>query len=671
MTRSLAPLSAALALVALVTFPLVVLALVVVALVGAALLVDDAPLVSHVLGWLAVPLLVALVAAVVAAVRARPAPSRAPELLRDEHPALWAELDAVATATGTSAPDRVVVDLDVNASVREVGGRRELALGLPLLAGLTRGELRSVLAHELGHLVAGDTRTTLAAHRAGTVLEEVMAEVSAPVRLLLLPYAAVYAALSTVATRQQELRADELSARVAGAETAVSALRRLVALDLAWERYVEDYLVLSAPARRRPHVVAGFSALLREDAEELGEAVEAVLVQERRGSLLDSHPPLARRSAHLRATPAPVTAAGADDRAPALDLLGGSRAVLLLEEQLLADGPVPAADPLADWDELVDAAWRAGVERDHAALVRAGERTGLAPSGTPAALLDAVGRGHGLRLVAEAEPAARGDDRWEVLEVLLLALAATVLIECGRARAEVSWTGPWRVRALGADGAPAGELDLDALVQPVLDDPLPGAAALRRALVALGGDLDARAGRQVRALRPEVAGALVQLAAGRRRVDALVALDGLLVVPSRRHPWWARLVGPVAARRGRAGAAALLDADVDDLVAGGARWVPFEEVEASCLGIRPWGWTATVDLVGGERLRLRTTQETEEAGDAHEALGGLLAAHPRRRASAPDHRAGDRPATGHREAAPATSGHLVEDASGDGVREPA
>ena len=674
MTRSLAPVSAALALVALVTFPLVVLALVAGAVVLAVLLVDDAPLASKVLGWVAVPLLVALVGAVVEAVRARPAPAEGPELHRADHPALWAELDAVAAAAGTSAPDRVVVDLDVNASVQEVGGRRELVLGLPLLAGLDRGQLRSVLAHELGHLVAGHTRTTrttLAAHRAGTVLEAVMAEVSTPVRLVLLPFAALYAALSTAATREQELQADELSARVAGAETAVSALRRVVALDVAWEHYVEDYLVLSAPARRRPQVVAGFTALLLQDGQQLGEAVDAVLAQVRRGSLLDSHPPFARRAAYLRAAAVPEPAAGADDRAPALDLLGGGpSAAPRLEEQLVAGTIVPAADPVADWDELVDAAWRVGVEEDSAALVRAGERTGLARPGTPALLLEAVAQGHGLRLAAEAEPSARGEERREVLQELLVALAAQVLVDGGRVRAEVSWTGPWRVRSLDADGTPSRELDLDALVEPVLADPLAGTAALTRTLVALGGDLSTRVERPARALRPEVTGALVQLASGRRRVDALVALDGLLVVPSRRHPWWARLVGPVAARRSRDAARALLDADVDALVAGGARWVASEEVEAASLGIRPWGWTVTLDLVGGERLKVRTTQETEEAGDPDVGLGALLAAHPRRRRSAPDHRAGDsRP--GDRRPADGPDPRRAEDASGDEVREPA
>ncbi|WP_298990303.1 M48 family metallopeptidase [uncultured Pseudokineococcus sp.] len=659
MSKHLAAVSAAVALVALVAFPLVVVAMVVALVAGAVLLTGEVPVVPQALGWTAFSLGAALVVAALAAVRARPAPAEGPELTRAEHPALLAQVDEVAAALGTAPPDRVVVDLDVNASVVEVAGRREMVLGLPLLAGLSRAELRAVVAHELGHLEAGHTRatrSTRAAHRAATLLDGVLDEVPLPVRLLLLPHALLYALLASPATRAQELAADELSVRAVGAEASVSALRRGVALDLAWDRYVEDYLPLSVPARRRPELVAGFTALLRDDATALEEATRAVLATGARTPLLDTHPSLDRRTAHLRSTALAAPAPREGDDEPALSLLGGADALTALEAALLEGTPVHADDPVADWDELVDAAWRATVAEDADALVRAGGRSGLTVTGTPAAVLDAVAAGHGLRLAAAVEPRARGDERWEVLRVHLVGLASQVLADAGRARAEVCWTGEWQVREVDPEGRSGGLLDLDALVEPVLRDPAAGTAQLVRSLTARGGDLTAAARRPVQALRPQVVGALSQLSAGRRRrCDAVVALDGLVLLPSPRLPWWAGLLEPVAARRVRARAEALLDAEATALVAEGGRWVPAADVRTASLGLRPWGWTLRLELEDGESLTVRTTQRTEDAGDAHEGLAALVATRSSKTPGAPDHRAGDLP-----ELPPADGGAVPE-----------
>ncbi|MEJ5914955.1 M48 family metallopeptidase [Pseudokineococcus sp. 1T1Z-3] len=657
----LVPVSAALALVALVAFPLVVLVLAAGMTVAAVSLSGDVPVVPQVLGWGAVALVVALVGAVVAAVRARPAPAAGPELTRADHPALWAEVDAVAAAAGTSSPDRVVVDLQVNASVAEVAGWREVVVGLPLLVGLRRDELRSVLAHEVGHVLGGDTAATgvrRAAFRASALLGSALDEVGTPVRLLLLPYVLTYEALAHVATREQELRADELAATVAGPDVVAAALRRAPALVMAWEHYCESYLGLGVPARRRPRLAEGFAALLREDAPALEEAVADEVAREGRGSLLsigallDSHPSTSSRVEHLRRLDVPIPHAGPGDDEAALSLLGGGEAALAdLEARLLEGTPLRGEDPLASWDEVVDAAWRVEVADVHADLVRAGQRTGLAPGGSPAELLDAVAAGHGLRLVGAVQRGLSEEDRWQALHELLAGLAGSVLATAGRARAEVCWTGPWRVRALAADGTPGAELDLEALVVPVLEDPARGAAALSRTLVGLGGELSStvpslttssEAAGGVPDLRLDVAGVVVAMSPARGvRRDVVVAREGLLLVPSAPLPWWSRLLEPVAARRCRARAEELALGEPATLLAEGGRWLPVEQVRYASTHIRPWGFTLRLDLADGERLSLRTTGRTEEVGDAVEQLGLLAATHPRRLDDAPDHRAGD------------------------------
>ncbi|MCZ9338236.1 M48 family metallopeptidase, partial [Streptomyces sp. TRM76130] len=82
-----------------------------------------------------------------------------------DEPALWRTVRELADQVGTRAPSRIALTPDVNAAVSEdarllglLPGPRRLYLGVPLLQGLTEAQLRSVLAHELGHYSNADTR---------------------------------------------------------------------------------------------------------------------------------------------------------------------------------------------------------------------------------------------------------------------------------------------------------------------------------------------------------------------------------------------------------------------------------------------------------------------------------------------------------------------------------
>lgn len=87
-----------------------------------------------------------------------------PEITEDEQPALFAEIRAIAAATGQQMPVHVYVVAEVNAFVAQRGGlmgfgsRRVMGIGTPLLRVLQVDELRAVLAHEMGHFYGGDTR---------------------------------------------------------------------------------------------------------------------------------------------------------------------------------------------------------------------------------------------------------------------------------------------------------------------------------------------------------------------------------------------------------------------------------------------------------------------------------------------------------------------------------
>src|SRR5262249_24416072 len=87
-----------------------------------------------------------------------------PEVVEARHPRLFAEIRAIAAASGQRMPAHVYLFSDVNAFVTQRGGimgigsRRVMGIGLPLLRTLQVDELRAVLAHEMGHFYGGDTR---------------------------------------------------------------------------------------------------------------------------------------------------------------------------------------------------------------------------------------------------------------------------------------------------------------------------------------------------------------------------------------------------------------------------------------------------------------------------------------------------------------------------------
>ncbi|HMF13256.1 MAG TPA: M48 family metalloprotease [Gemmataceae bacterium] len=72
---------------------------------------------------------------------------------------LYELVEKVASARESPAPHLVRLEVDANAGAyEERNGRRVLVLGCPLLMLLSENALSGVIAHELGHFAAGDTR---------------------------------------------------------------------------------------------------------------------------------------------------------------------------------------------------------------------------------------------------------------------------------------------------------------------------------------------------------------------------------------------------------------------------------------------------------------------------------------------------------------------------------
>ena len=643
-TRVLAAASLAyLALLPVLVLGLVVAVTLLVVAVGSA----HALLAVKIGGFLLVPLVVGIWRAVAQARRARSEPTAGVELTRSEHPRLWAEIDELAASVVTAAPVRAVVTPDVNAAVTEATGRRELVLGLPLLTGLTRPELRSVLAHELGHFGEGHTRALARTRRLTDGLGGLLDHLRGPVRLVVSAYARGFALLASAANRQQELDADAHSARLAGPAAAASAMRRTAELDVAWDHYCENYLQLSVPAQRRPDVVGGFHRLLEANAERLSAVADEVLAAQGRGSFLDSHPSTPQRIARFEALAASAagtpagTGTGADDGTPAWTLLGTAAdevpamaALRAVTVELFQDD-----DPPADWPELVTLGTLNRLREMAGHLARAAASAGVPEPVTAGAVLDAVERGEGQRLAAPltnpALPAAEVEQaRAEVLAELLSALVVVRLADSGRVRVVLDWTGPPVVEVLDAAGEPVpGRPDVHVLVERAVAGPAAGVPVLRELLAGAGATQGAVAA--VAEPEPDVVAAFAQVDTAGRRHDLLVCTSGLLLVPC---PKPGRLrAGLSNLTSGVLGGGQQADAERIASLAGqgvracaqlpGARFVDTDEVVAARLRPRVYGWQLRLRLTGGEELKVRTTTDvTEHGGSPGEELGMLLGA---------------------------------------------
>ena len=169
-----------------------------------------------------------------------------PPLGHDEHPRLRSLVKHVAERTGARAPEALFVTHDANAFAGSVRLRRfarrqrAVGIGLPLLAVLTGKEASAVIAHEMGHHVgrrspgslgAPDTSSDRARGRSPRGVEFL---VSPSLRRLCRIF---HEGTSVKISRAQELQADAVSAKVAGAAAAASALRKIEVLSAAWQAY--------------------------------------------------------------------------------------------------------------------------------------------------------------------------------------------------------------------------------------------------------------------------------------------------------------------------------------------------------------------------------------------------------------------------------------------------
>lgn len=105
------------------------------------------------------------------------------EVKKDECPGLFALVDEIATATNNKRPKHIYLNAEVNACVFYNSTslwsiffptRKNLMLGVGLLYGLSREELKAVLSHEFGHFAQGSMRVGSITYRLMMIISKMI-----------------------------------------------------------------------------------------------------------------------------------------------------------------------------------------------------------------------------------------------------------------------------------------------------------------------------------------------------------------------------------------------------------------------------------------------------------------------------------------------------------------
>jgi len=289
---------------------------------------------------------------------------------RSTQPGIWSFLSSVSSSVGEHPPDSLRLTFGGSAGVREQrvqGGAASRVLILPLtyFMNLSRAQLGAVVAHELGHLAAGDATLTRWINPVGEALLRSLDKLERSKSVLRYPfrfYASRFFGLTAALSRSREYAADALSARAHGAEISASALETTIGLqwafDAFWSADVRPYL----NAALLPPLHSGFQTFLRTP---WARQQAAQVAQDRSQGRFASHPSNRERLAALRSLDADSDIVDAEASSAAWDLLVESDA---LELELFADLAGAQAGSLrrVGWEEgaatALPTVWRGFLE---------------------------------------------------------------------------------------------------------------------------------------------------------------------------------------------------------------------------------------------------------------------------------------------------------------------
>ena len=481
------------------------------------------------LAFLTVAVAVAIVVALWRVATARPEPEQGLALTPQQAPQLWHLVRELSAVAQTRMPDEILLIPIVNAAVSEdtkllglVGGRRRLYLGVPLLQALSVAQLRSVLAHELGHYSGRHTRLGAIAYRGRAAILATIGQLSGNiVGWLLKQYAKLYLLVAAAVNRRQELEADELSVQVAGRAVAQHTLRELPVIEAAWGFYEHRYIDPGWEAGYAPtpgDFFGGFSGLLRARADELAELRQAPPPTEQ--SRWDSHPSIAVRVAAMDGMPdVPV---GADTRyATDLVPMFDSAAEAVAKRAVRFGGRTQLP-----WDQFTAVAVLVQEQRQADLIYRAAARLAGSATANLGTVFGLVHAGRLGELAAEFFPDATRQEaaaRFVAPMTLLLRVAA---VRSGVATWRHSWTGS--AEFARTDGRP---MDLGQVAALAVDPGTLGTAAAQLAGLGVSVEAAVQVDTVATAHGGVVIGGLANVSVNGQPHDVLILDNGLIMRP--------------------------------------------------------------------------------------------------------------------------------------------
>ena len=283
---------------------------------------------------------------------------------RAEVPELFAVLDDLQQRLHSAPFHEVIIDEDCNASVGQrprlgvLGwSRNYLMLGLPLLDGLSRDEMRAVLAHEFAHLSRDHSRFSHWLYRLRRSWEGIFNQLSrtpaqgkSATRSFMKWFWPKFNAHAFVLSRANEYEADEQAARLVGKQEMASALVRLrfIGRQLADNTWPDVWQIANEQPAPPPDVFVRLRDGLRVGPaeNERGRWMEEAFLTKTTNS--DTHPCLTER----------LGALGVDTTGWQLSEVATAASPSAAESLLGAKLDTIRADVHAHWSKEVEKNWR-------------------------------------------------------------------------------------------------------------------------------------------------------------------------------------------------------------------------------------------------------------------------------------------------------------------------
>jgi heat shock protein HtpX len=247
-----------------------------------------------------------------------------------------------------------------------------MVIGLPLLKVLTISQLRAVLAHEFGHYCGDDIKLGPWVFKTRATIISTLWELreNAVLALPFKGYAIMFLRITQPVSRQQELSADAIAARIVDPQTMANALQEIQSAAPDWEAYWINEVIPVFRAGYMPPLADGFGRFMQ--SKTINRKVNQIIHKETsqfQTNPYDSHPSLQERIAAIHAQPIITKSSG---EPPAISLLNN---ILQIEKDLLERiSKIAHIEHLtpASWDEIVNLfyipSWESSIKQQKLAL---------------------------------------------------------------------------------------------------------------------------------------------------------------------------------------------------------------------------------------------------------------------------------------------------------------